>query len=136
VKIFVVAILLSATAGAASKHGVLHPISVCAVSQHPGAFVGKRLTLDGYVNDLGSHGFVLAAKRGCKGRGLVELRDDAVLDNPTWRRVFLRGTVGPRHATLTGVVYWGRNRGGALIPALRIERIERLAEHDADLRDF
>jgi hypothetical protein len=132
---FFVDILLVTAVAAAPADTTFHTIPVCTVSSDAPAFIGKRVTLDGYINDLGSHGFVLAAKKGCRGRSLVKLSIDTVIDKPVWRRAFAN-SIGPKHAVLTGVVYWVRNRAGALVPALRIERVEQIAAHDADVRDF
>jgi hypothetical protein len=109
--------------------------SVCYVARNAGKLIGKRVHAEGYVLNLGSHGFVLAAKRSdCSS--LLALHIDNVSGTEDWQKAFAT-SLGPRHAILVGTVGWeaaqamqGRN------PSLTVERVVYLSQHEAGANDF
>lgn len=111
-------------------------LPVCHVSADAAKFIGKRVRVEGYIFDLSSHGFVLASKRNCKGRGQLGLWVQRVADTPVWRKAFT-DSGGPKRAVLVGVVRWNKLRYGAgRNPALTVERVVSISSREADPEDF
>ena len=117
----------------ATQSSTLH---VCQVARHASDLIGHRVRVEGYVLDLGSHGFVLVGRRRECTAGQLGLWTADVGNSPTWRTAFST-SVGPKRAILVGIVRWEQAHfGTGHKPALRLERVEYLSQRDADLKDF
>jgi hypothetical protein len=109
--------------------------SVCDVSRDAGKLIGRRLRVEGYVLNLGSHGLVLTgARRDCE-LGQLVLRIDHVANNKAWQKAFAN-SLGPKRAILVGTVGWERARFGGRNPALTVEQVIYLSPHDTELSNF
>jgi len=127
------ALLLFATPG---QSAAPPPLSVCAASESATKFIGKRVRVEGYIFDLSSHGFVLASDRTCKSRGQLKLViKNGVYESEVWRKAFAK-SLGPKRAILVGIVHWRDARAGGRAPALLVERVEYIANREADLKSF
>ena len=130
--------LLAVALGAAAKPASgapQKPLSVCTVSTDAPRFVGKRVRVEGYIFDLGSHGFVLASKRSCKEQGQLKLQIRWVSETKVWQSAFANSD-GPKRAILIGVIRWKSARYQGVIPGLDVERVAWIAARDADESDF
>jgi hypothetical protein len=107
-------------------------LSVCRVSAEARDWVGKRIVVQGYIVDLGSHGFALVSGRECKTNGQLALFTGNVGGSAIWQKAFT-GSIGPKHAVLIGVVRWERARVSGHVPALEVEQVASIANHEADL---
>lgn len=112
------------------------PAHVCQVSHAAAKLIGKRLRVEGYIWDLGSHGFVLSGKRDDCKAGQLGLWTNQVNGSPAWRNAFAN-SLGPKRAVLVGTIRWQEARFGAgRHPALTVERVEYVSPREADLKDF
>jgi hypothetical protein len=113
-----------------------HPAAVCQVARDAAKMIGQRVRVEGYVWDLGSHGFVLTGKRrDCKA-GQLGLWTDHVDSNPAWRKAFAQ-SLGPKRAILIGTVRRQQARfSKGRNPGLTVERLEYLSQREANLKDF
>lgn len=109
--------------------------SVCHVIRDARELIGERVQVDGYVQDLGSHGFVLTGmRRNCAG--ILVLQIQALASNRSWWKAF-GDSVGPKRATLVGTVRWVKPRyDNGRIPALKVERVLYLSSEEANPKDF
>jgi hypothetical protein len=121
----------------ASAAGQPAPTSVCQVIRNAAKLTDKRLRVEGYVSDLGSHGFVLIGKRrDCREEGILVLRIGRVRSNEAWRKAFA-GSAGLKRAILVGKVGWVPSQYfGGRNPALTVERVIYLSQQQADESDF
>lgn len=112
------------------------PAPVCQVARDAAKLIGKQMRVEGYVWDLGSHGFVLTGKRQDCKVGQLSLWTEQVNSSPTWRKAFANSQ-GPKRAILVGTVRWQKaGFSGGRNPALTVERIEYVSRSEADLKDF
>lgn len=125
---------MSQSVAIARPQGAATP--VCQVIRNDANLIGKQVTIEGYIFDLGSHGFALTGKRR-ECTGALFLWTQRVDRNAIWRRAFANG-LGPNRAVLVGTVKWQQPHFGGTgrVPALVVERIEFLSSHEADLNDF
>lgn len=117
---------------AAGKAG---PTPVCQVIRDARELIGKRVQVDGYVQNLGSHGFVLTGRRSdCDG--ILVLRIEALVSNRSWWKAF-ENSLGPKRATLVGTVGWQKARyDNGRNPALEVDRVLYLSPQEANPTDF
>lgn len=109
----------------------IRPIPVCKISTEAREWIGKRVTVEGYIVDLGTHGFVLVASAGCKQFNQLGLTVNQVEGTAIWRNAFST-SLGPKRGILVGVVQWRRAPMGGFNPDLQVERIVSIAKHEAD----
>lgn len=109
------------------------PAPVCQIARDAAKLIGQRVRVEGYVWNLGTHGFVLTGERQCKS-GLLSLSAEHVSGTPIWRKAFA-DKMGVRRAVLTGTVRWKKFEFGHR-PALSIERVEHVGRREADLPNF
>jgi len=123
-------LLIPASAIAAAKPA---STSVCQVSRDASKLIGKRLRVDGYVSNLGTHGFVLVGKRqDCEGK--LVLRTGQAARSKAWRKAWDDGSLVPKRAVLVGTVGWQKARfTDGRNPALTVEQVVYLSPHEADL---
>jgi hypothetical protein len=110
--------------------------SVCKVASDAAKLIGKRLRVDGYVSNLGAHGFVLVGKRrDCEGQLVLRVRQSAT--GKAWRMAWNNGSLGPKRAILVGTVGWLKARyGDGRNPALTVEQVVYLSPSDSNQDDF
>jgi hypothetical protein len=123
------------------------PVSICSLGDGHKLVIGQRIRVSGYVDDLGSHGFVLTGKRGCLGQ--IGLDVTGVDSTPEWHRAFYHDK-GPRWGVILATVaarnppwcspllprqYCHRNVARH-IPVLKVEKVEKLARKTTDLNGF
>jgi len=98
--------------------------------------IGKRVTVEGYIFDLSSHGFALIGKRR-ECLGALFLLTEQVDSGAIWRKAFAN-SLGPKRAVLVGTVGWQQPHfgGSGHVPALRVERVQFLSPHEAALKNF
>jgi hypothetical protein len=110
--------------------------SICQVSRDAAKLIGKRLRVEGYVFNLGSHGFVLVGKRReCEGQLVLRIGHPG--SSKAWRAAWNDGSLGPKRAILVGTVGWQKARlTDGRNPALTVEQVIYLSPHDGNLSDF
>lgn len=118
-----------------SVAGQSAPAPVCEVARDAAKLIGKRVRVEGYVWDLGSHGFVLTGRRQDCKFGQLGLWTQHVDSSPTWRKAFAT-SLGPKRAILVGIVRWQKTRLGGRNSALTIERVDYLSRREAGTKDF
>jgi hypothetical protein len=111
-------------------------VPVCQVIRNNTKLIGKRVTVEGYIFDLSSHGFALIGKRR-ECLGALFLLTEQVDSGAIWRKAFAN-SLGPKRAVLVGTVGWQQPHfgGSGHVPALRVERVQFLSPHEAALKNF
>lgn len=111
------------------------PVSACQASKHAAQLIGRSVLVEGYVINLGSHGFALVGKRRDCPTGLLRLRTDNLGSQSVWWKRFATN-LGPRRATLLGWVRWQNARFGDRRPVLLIDQVLYLSPRESDPKDF
>jgi hypothetical protein len=102
------------------------PISACQLSAEADAFVGGHVQVHGYVINLSSHGFILVADKNCKTDALIQLDVGSAMH----ATLVFAETAGPREATLSGTMKWGKTQLGNRIPVLEVETVDQVSSAD------
>ena len=134
--LFSLALGVLLNAASVASAGQFAPTPICQISRDAAKLIGKRVKVEGYIFNLGSHGFVLTGKRrDCNA--VLGLWTANVDGTPMWRRAF-ENSLGPKLAVLIGIMKWQQPHfgGPGHVPALTIEHVQYLSQREADLKDF
>ena len=127
----VLAVLVPATLAIAAS-GKQPKLDVCRVAAQSADWIGKVVRVEGYVVNLGTHGYVLTSGRGCAGRGQLGLSTDQIDGTAIWQKAFASSD-GPKRAVLIGKIRWEQARMGGRNPALELQRVESISSREARL---